>query len=100
MEMYLSDLRWKCTYPVLVYVREVHVRYYIWRELLGLYQKVHVSCNDKSVGGIMSVNFQIRIREDEEACCLARCNRNRTLIVLFWYSFQVEGYFQVEVPSK
>ncbi len=71
-------------------VREVHVRYYIWREPPDLYEKVHVSCNDESVGGIMSVHFQIRICEDEEACCLARCDRNRTLIVLFWYSFQVE----------
>ncbi len=73
-----------------MYVREVHVRYYIWRELPDSYQKVHVSCNDGNVGGIMSVHFQIRIREDEEACCLVKCDRNRTLIVLFWYSFQVE----------
>ncbi len=49
----LVHFRWKCTYPVLVYVREVHVRYYIWREALRLYQKVHVSRNDESMGGIM-----------------------------------------------
>jgi hypothetical protein len=56
-----------------------------------LYQKVHVSCNDRNVGGIMSVHFQIRIREDEEAFCLVKCDRNRTLIVLFWYCLQVES---------
>jgi len=31
----------------------------------------------------MSVHCQIRIREEEEACCLARCDGNRTLIILF-----------------
>jgi hypothetical protein len=78
-------------YPVSVYVREVHVRYYIWREPPDSYQKVHVSCNDENVGGIMSVHFQIRIRKDEEACCLVKCDRNRTLIVVFWYCLQVES---------
>ena len=74
-----------------MYVREVHVRHYIWRELPDLYQKVHVSYNDENVGGIMSVHFQIRIRKDEEACCLVKCDRNRTLIVVFWYCLQVES---------
>ncbi len=31
----------------------------------------------------MSVHFQIRILEEEEACCPARCDGNRTLIILF-----------------
>jgi len=31
----------------------------------------------------MSVHCQIRIHKEEEACCPARCNGNRTLIILF-----------------
>jgi hypothetical protein len=69
---------WKCTYPVLVYVEEVHVRYYIWREAPRLVRRATHFLERECVARTVEIEVQ-----SEEACFCAGAQRRRTLIVLF-----------------